>query len=240
MQRVVISVVAFALVGVGVVAQGAVGYTSQARSIQTQGGFVPPTSYTTTATDFGPFVAARTDFFSNGENEFMNRGQAAQNSTLGADYIRITGSVSGTDNYGSGGSGEGFGTSRFDVSFTLGQETPYAFFGTHTSGTRFAGGGISDWTIRLSRNGGPVLFERTVALLFQGAPDQNPGPFTRSGSLSAGTYRLQADFIEGYAGPGTGTVSGAFDLTLHLPTPGTTVAGLTCLAMGLRRRRSGG
>lgn len=213
-------------------------FTSQARSIETAGG-LSGASFLETAPGFGPFVASRQDSFENieGEPEFFNSyGNASQSSFLNENFVRLSGTVSGGDAFAGAGAGLGIGISRFDVVFELASDTPFSFFGTHSTSGHIGSGGVSDWNILLSGESGGVLFERSVSKMLAGDSDQTPGPFSQTGILPAGTYRLKAIFTEGGSGFGTTTGSGSFDLTLHIP--GTPTAAILCpVAFWAGRRR---
>jgi uncharacterized protein (TIGR03382 family) len=218
-------------------ASAQISYTAQSRFIRTAGGITAGQSNTTSAPNFGPFSASRTDFYVNEPGEppmFNSRGSATQNSTLNPNQISMSGEVSGTDNYGSGGAGFGAGTSSLDVFFALNDVNPYRFRGSFNSGYNSA----SDYSLILERTSPSpaVLFQRTLSGSFSD-PTQAAGPFDVIGNLSAGNYRLRLSFTDGYGGFGTGSGSASHTVLLFIPAPGAVaLAGFGGLAL-LRRRR---
>lgn len=223
------TILAFALsasaVGSGITSAGIVTYTSQVRTVTASGG-VSGGSIFSSAPDFLAWDGTVSGSFPNPDGQPDSTGAASQRSFLNPDGIQMTGSCSGSDSYGFGGAGAGLGRSVLDVAFNFaGADDAYRTTGSLRSFSSRA----SSLLVRFSRvSPSPaVLFETTTF---------GVRSWDLAGTITAGSYRLQVDLLEGLAGSGTGFASSTYDVKVLIPAPASGVV-LAVLPLAIARRR---
>lgn len=164
--------------------------------------------------------------FSNPSPFGPSRGFASHISSLEPSRVKYSGAVGGTDAYGLNQAGSGFGQSIMRLNFRLDTPQNFIFSGNIAALTQSP---VANMLVSLRRDGAFSVFDYTTG--FGGAVDNR-------GLLVPGNYLFTATFFAGFSGlNGTGSGSGAWDLTLQIPTP----SGVAMLAplgvLGLRRRR---
>lgn len=188
---------------------GALSIVSQNRTVNVYADGNPAESQSFTAPDFLPFSATAQVTTGNGS------ASATQNSSLNTDGFTLSASCTG--------SGQNaytvYGTSLFDVTFSLDVPTPYSLTGT------------------LGANGGPgnVTLSQNATTMYESFG----GSIESTGLLQAGTYRLQGQ-ITASNRPGFDPPSGMNMTFSIVPAPGTIGAiGLAGVLLTGRRRRFG-
>lgn len=205
-------------------ASAGVTYTNQVRTIEALAGFPTTSSGVIAASDFGLFDRSIDVVGVNPPPDRDSYAFASQRSMLTPEAIVFTGDCHGTDAYGSGGAGSGYGESVLDVTFVY--DGPESIWKLDVSAIA---GFVSRRTVIFDRLA-PVTQRLVIEI------GSAPQAWSTSGAMTPGTYRLQIEVQGGHSGSGTGSGGGPYSAMLTIPSPAT--AGVLALAgLGAVRRR---
>lgn len=126
--------------------------------------------------------------------------------------------------------------SVFDIRFNVNSNTPYTLIGISTNNFDSGFGSPSGYEVIFENVGSGALFVHRGPINF-------PGPFSSSGVMVPGSYRLRVNLedkaVEGQAGGlPYGVPGSSLFVDLFVPAPGAALPLLAGSLLGLRRRRT--
>ena len=202
-------------------------YTSQSRTVSATANVDTLDSHSLSAPSFGPFDASVSASAFSAITTRTNSASSEQHSRLYPQSVGMTGSVSAVDNVPNGFSGSASSSSSLSTAFTLDASSPYTF----------------DLTTAITAPPADTSYQYMLTgpsgTVFTGS-GQFVTPITPlSGTLFAGNYTLNLQFVANVGTPGVFTSAGTYNAVLGVPEP-TTAAFAGVIGLALRRRRRTG